>query len=254
MNELQIFNNPEFGEIRTIVIDGEPWFAGKDVCKSLGYAKPTQAIHNNVDIEDTLRKGLLDSRGINQETIVVNESGLYSLIFGSKLDSAKKFKRWVTSEVLPAIRKTGTYNQPKLPQNPMEILELHYEAIKHVDRKVDNVSLELQDMKDDLENFKRDLPILGIEEEKITHAVKSKGVSVMGGKKSNAYQDRSIVNSVYRDIYGHLYRNFGVRSYKAIKRSQCDRAVEIIDKYELPLILEERIVNCNAQLNITLGQ
>lgn len=107
MNEIQIFNNEEFGEVRTVVIDGEPWFAGKDVCKSLGYVKPTQAIHNNVEAEDTLRKGLLDARGIEQETIMVNESGLYSLIFGSKLPSAKKFKRWVTSEVLPQLRKTG---------------------------------------------------------------------------------------------------------------------------------------------------
>lgn len=108
MNEIKIFNNPEFGEIRTTTIDDEPWFVGKDVAEILGYREPTKAVRDHVDAED---KGgsILDTPGGSQKLTVINESGLYSLILSSKLPTAKKFKRWVTSEVLPAIRKNGMY-------------------------------------------------------------------------------------------------------------------------------------------------
>mgnify|MGYP002773143054 CR=1 FL=1 len=183
MNEIQIFNSPEFGEIRTIIIDGEPWFIGRDVANALGYAKPQNAVRNNVDEEDARIEGTLTNGG-EQRTIVINESGLYSLIFGSKLESAKKFKKWVTSEVLPSIRKTGSYGN-QLPKNPMELLELHYEAIRHVDNKVDALA-------EDLEQFKQEFPLLGIEMDRITSAVKFKGTKVLGGKSSNAYKDKSL--------------------------------------------------------------
>lgn len=108
MNSLQIFNNPEFGEIRTIQKDGEPWFVGKDVATALGYEKPTDAVRKRVDEED---KGVSKMETLQgpQEMTIINESGLYCLIFSSKLDKAKRFKRWVTSEILPSIRKTGGY-------------------------------------------------------------------------------------------------------------------------------------------------
>ena len=108
-NKLQVFKNEEFGEIRVVEIDGEPYFVGKDVASVLGYAKPLNAISKHVDEDDALKRGLIDSLGRTQQTIVINESGLYSLILSSKLPNAKKFKRWVTSEVLPTIRKTGGY-------------------------------------------------------------------------------------------------------------------------------------------------
>lgn len=116
MNEVKIFNNEEFGEVRTVIIDGEPWFVGRDVAKSLGYAKPEGAIRNNVDKDDTLVEGVTDSLGRVQQTLIINESGLYSLIFSSQLESAKRFKKWVTSEVLPSIRQNGGYilNQENL--------------------------------------------------------------------------------------------------------------------------------------------
>lgn len=116
MNEVKIFNNEEFGEVRTVIIDGEPWFVGRDVTKSLGYAKPEGAIRNNVDKDDTLVEGVTDSLGRVQQTLIINESGLYSLIFSSQLESAKRFKKWVTSEVLPSIRQNGGYilNQENL--------------------------------------------------------------------------------------------------------------------------------------------
>ena len=107
-NEVQIFENAEFGKVRTIVKDGEPYFVGKDVADILGYADTDQAIRKHVDEEDKLTRRFNGS-GQNREMTIINESGLYSLILSSKLPAAKKFKRWVTSEVLPSIRKTGSY-------------------------------------------------------------------------------------------------------------------------------------------------
>lgn len=117
MNELQIFNNEEFGQVRTVVIDNEPYFVGKDVAVALGYKNSRVALQDNVDAEDKVVTKVTTSGG-TQDTIVINESGLYSLVFGSKLETAKKFKRWVTSEVLPSLRKTGSYEMPKkTPEN-----------------------------------------------------------------------------------------------------------------------------------------
>lgn len=117
MNELQVFKNQEFGSVRTLTINDEPWFVGKDVADVLGYSNSRKALNDHVDAED---KEVLTSRNVTLKNIpnrgitVVNESGLYSLILSSKLPSAKKFKRWVTSEVLPALRKTGQYQVKEL--------------------------------------------------------------------------------------------------------------------------------------------
>lgn len=108
MNELQIFESSEFGKIRTVEKDGEPYFVGKDVVNILGYRNGSRDINRHVDEYDRQKMMVFDGNQ-NKETIIINESGLYALIFGSKLESARRFKRWVTSEVLPAIRKTGTY-------------------------------------------------------------------------------------------------------------------------------------------------
>ncbi len=109
MNDLAIFENPEFGHIRGLKIEGEPWFVGKDVAAALGYSDTAQAIRKHIDDED---KGVVESTtpGGKQNITIINESGLYSLMLKSKLPGAKKFKRWVTSEVLPSIRKTGAYS------------------------------------------------------------------------------------------------------------------------------------------------
>lgn len=109
MNNITIFNNPEFGDIRTEVINGEVWFVGKDVTDILGYQNGSRDINRHVEEEDRHKVMLFDGNQ-DKETIIINESGLYSLILSSKLESAKRFKHWVTSEVLPAIRKTGSYS------------------------------------------------------------------------------------------------------------------------------------------------
>lgn len=109
-NELQLFQNPDFGGVRGLTIDGEPWLVGKDVALVLGYKNPQEAIRTHVDLDDKGVSEILTPGG-KQNVPIINESGLYSLIFSSKLPNAKKFKRWVTSEVLPAIRKTGQYRR-----------------------------------------------------------------------------------------------------------------------------------------------
>lgn len=107
MSDIQIFENKEFGKVRTLIINNEPWFVAKDVAEKLGYGNPRQGVASHVDDED---KGVqkLDTPSGTQNMTIINESGLYSLILSSKLSTAKKFKRWVTSEVLPTIRKTGS--------------------------------------------------------------------------------------------------------------------------------------------------
>lgn len=127
MNELQIFKNTEFGEVRVIEQNGEPWFVGKDIADILGYSNTRDALAKHVDSED---KGVAkcDTLGGRQEVTIINESGLYSLVLSSKLPEAKKFKRWVTSEVLPAIRKHGTYMTPETLEeailNPDTIIKI----------------------------------------------------------------------------------------------------------------------------------
>lgn len=116
MTELQIFKNPDFGEIRTIEKDGEPWFVGKDVAAALGYSNTKDALSRHVDTEDKYQgEGVAfpDPHGVLQYPTIINESGLYSLVLSSKLPTAKKFKRWVTSEVIPSIRKHGAYMTPE---------------------------------------------------------------------------------------------------------------------------------------------
>lgn len=121
MNELQIFKNEEFGEVRTVTIDDEPWFVGKDVATALGYKDTSDALKKHVSEDDKriLKPGEMPTLKMsNYGAYIINESGLYALIFGSKLESAKRFKHWVTSEVLPAIRKHGAYAVDELLDNP----------------------------------------------------------------------------------------------------------------------------------------
>lgn len=127
MSSIQIFNNPEFGDIRTVDLNGEPWFVGKDIAAALGYSNPQKAIRDHVDALD---KGVneMDTPGGKQQMPIINESGVYSLIFGSKLEGAVRFKRWVTGEVLPSIRKHGAYMTPQKIEevllNPDTIISL----------------------------------------------------------------------------------------------------------------------------------
>ena len=125
MTELTVFENPEFGFIRTLTIDEDVWFIGKDVAEALGYANPRKALDDHVDIEDKMQGDgvtIRDSIGREQHPTIINESGLYSLVLSSKLPTARKFRRWVTSEVLPSIRKTGGYIAGQKELSPAELM------------------------------------------------------------------------------------------------------------------------------------
>lgn len=134
MKELQVFKNQEFGQIRTMQINGQPWFVGKDVAEALGYSNTRDALANHVEDDDKNTVVNRDGTPGNPNITIINESGMYALVFGSKLGSAKRFKHWVTSEVLPAIRKTGTYSveQPKANslKDVLAYAELVREAMK----------------------------------------------------------------------------------------------------------------------------
>lgn len=145
MNNIQIFNNPEFGQVRTVAIDDEPWFAGKDVAAALGYSNTKDALARHVDTDDKRGSRITTPSGA-QEMTIINESGLYSLILSSKLPNAKKFKRWVTSEVLPAIRKTGGYIPHDEEMSDAEIMakafQISQRTIEEQHRKIGALEIE----------------------------------------------------------------------------------------------------------------
>ena len=142
MNEIKIFSNHEFGEIRTVSIEGEPWLVGRDVAMALGYSDTAQAIRKHIDAED---KGVVETTtpGGVQNVTVINESGLYSLVMSSKLPGAKKFKRWVTSEVLPSIRKHGGYITG---QEELSGEELMAKALMFAEKKLKEKDAQIHEM------------------------------------------------------------------------------------------------------------
>lgn len=169
-----------------------------------------------------------------RELVLITQQG-YTMLTKSLTDDLA----WAVQRELV----NNYFNPQRKPSSPMEILKLEFEALKEIDGKVDKVNADLQD-------FKQDLPLLGIEEVKITNAAKRKGVACLGGKKSAAYNDNSIRSKVYADIYRQLKREFGVTAYKEIKRRQCNHALEIIAAYEPPFILQEQIDALNQQIAI----
>ena len=234
MNELQIFNSEEFGQVRTVEINGKPYFVGTDVAKALGYNNPRDAVSRHC--RGVVKHDTPTSSGM-QSMSYINEGDLYRLIMKSKLPSAEKFESWVMDEVLPSIRKTGSYQKPMTTAEQIQLLAQGNIELKE---KIDAVN-------DDLQEFKRDMPLLALECQKITKAKNQKVVPILGGKDAPAYKDNSIRQQVYSDIDAQLRREFGVNTYKAIKRNQCDVAIKIINEYELPMYLKDRIDDANAQ-------
>ena len=237
MNNLQIFNNEEFGEVRTAVVNDEPMFCLIDICKALEMSNPTMVAQRLDDDERTK----LDL-GRQGETNFVTESGLYAVILRSDKPNAKKFRKWVTSEVLPSIRRTGQYQIPTTTAGQIKLLA---QGCLELEQKIDSVD-------EDLQSFKKEMPLLAIECETITKAKRKKVFELTGGKDSNAYQDKSLRGRIYKDLESQLIREFGVGSYKAIKRNQTEKAVEIITSYELPLCLKEEVENTNSQMNLEI--
>lgn len=235
MDNVQIFKNSEFGEIRTVTVNDEPMFCLADICKALEIKNATD-VAKRLDEDERTRLNL----GRQGETNFITESGLYAVILRSDKPNAKKFRKWVTSEVLPSIRKTGSYNKPMTTAEKIHLLAQSDEELTH---RVDEVEAEVEELKETM-------PLLAVDCDRITNAVKAKGIETLGGKDSNSYKDRSLRGRVYADIHREVKRQFGVTTYKAIKRNQCEKAVAFVRNYNVPFVLQEEIAENNAQLNL----
>lgn len=247
-NAMKIFSNPEFGEIRTEVINGEPWFCLSDVCKALLINNPSQIktrlneagiITNEVGVRTGLKSDGTPSIQ-KMPMLFVNEANLYKTIFQSRKESAERFTDWVTSEVLPSIRKTGSYQQTP-PLTAAEQIQLIAKGCVELTQQVATLGAEVTELK-------TDMPLYGCEIDEVQQHVKRKGVQCLGGKDSEAYADGSIRSQVYKDIYSQLKREYGcVSTYKSIKRKYIADVHDFIDCYQLPTVLEEQITAANAQ-------
>ena len=232
MNELQIFNSEEFGEIRTVTIDVEPWFVGKDVADILEYTNTAKAIRDHVDDEDKLTERIVLS-GQNREVIFINESGLYSLILSSKMPNAKKFKHWVTSEVLPAIRKTGSYQMQNL-STEMKAILMHDEKLVKIDQRVSG-----------LENT---MTIDYGQQKVLGDCVNRVVIDALGGKGSEAY--REISKKVFSECNRDLKNYFHVNARNNVPKKRFDEAVEYISGWRPCTNTILLIKECNLQMNM----
>lgn len=236
MNDLQIFNNEEFGEIRTVVVNDEPMFCLADVCKAL-------EISNVGNVKQRLsEKGIhtadTPTKGGMQKMTFISESNLYKTIFQSRKESAERFTEWVTSEVLPSIRKTGGYGVPKTTGGQIQLLAQGYTELEQ----------KVNDIKDDVSELKENVPLYSCDIDEIQQHVKRRVVNILGGKQSEAYRDNSIRHKTFSDIWTQLKREYGcVSTYKSIKRKYIDDVHEFIDCYVVPKYLDELIQDANAQ-------
>lgn len=240
MDNLQIFSNSEFGEIRTALVNDEPMFCLADVCKALELTQPSKVKERlnskGVNIIPTLTKGG------EQKLLYINESNLYKTIFQSRKESAERFTDWVTSEVLPSIRKTGNYGVPKTTGGQIQLLAQGYTELEQA----------VNSIKEDMTELKDNTPLYGCEIDEVKQHVNRKGVIVLGGKDSEAYKNGSIRSSVYSDIYKQLKREFGcVTTYKSIRRKYIDNVHKFIDDYALPMALAEQVKEANAQISMS---
>ena len=223
MNELKVFQNEEFGEVRSLVINDEPWFVGKDVARALGYGEGkslNNAVAKHVDGED---KGVTEmiTRGGQQNVTIINESALYALVFGSKLPSAKKFKHWVTSEVLPTLRKTGKY---EIPKDPMSALKLMFEAQTQTNEKVEKHDQRIAE----LENNALLTPG---QYNYLSKAVQRKVAQI---KKDLGWKLASKQNSqLYRSINRDLDRYIGIKTRSQLRIKDFDKALQFIENWQL---------------------
>lgn len=251
-NAMKIFNNPEFGDIRTEVINGEPWFCLSDVCKALLINNPSQIktrlneagiITNEVGVRTGLKSDGTPSIQ-KMSMLFVNEANLYKTIFQSRKESAERFTDWVTSEVLPSIRKTGSYQKPDQAAEPLNT----FEQIRLLATGTTKLVQQVTHLSEEVTELKTDMPLYGCEIDEVQQHVKRKGVQCLGGKDSEAYADGSIRSQVYKDIYSQLKREYGcVSTYKSIKRKYITDVHDFIDCYQLPTVLEEQITAANAQ-------
>lgn len=236
MNDLQIFNSDEFGEVRTVLVENEPMFCLTDICKALQLTQPSKVK------ERLSEKGVRSiptlTKGGEQKLLYINESNLYKTIFQSRKESAERFTEWVTSEVLPSIRKIGSYGMPKTTGGQIQLLAQGYTELEQ----------KVNDIKDDVSELKENVPLYSCDIDEIQQHVKRRVVNILGGKQSEAYRDNSIRHKTFSDIWTQLKREYGcVSTYKSIKRKYIDDVHEFIDCYVVPKYLDELICDANAQ-------
>ena len=237
MNDIQIFKNPEFGEIRTIEHDGEPWFVGKDVARALGYGEGkslANAVADHVAAED---KGVTEmvTPGGRQKMTIINESGLYSLIFGSKLESAMRFKRWVTSEVLPSIRKTGSYTVPKLSKEMQALFLLDQRTVQ-------------QDAR--LTALENTMTVDYGQQQTLKKAVGRVVVEALGGKTAPAYIDHHVRGKLFSECNRDVQDWFRVNSVCNVPRKRYDEALDYIQRWKPSTNSAMQVQNINAQTSL----
>lgn len=242
MNELQIFNNEEFGNVRSFMIDNEPWFVGKDVAEALGYKNVRDSLARHIDSDDK-RDGVVihDSMGREQKPIIINESGLYSLILSSKLESAKKFKHWVTSEVLPTLRKTGSY--AKVPTDPRELLMLTIKAHEQTAQRVDV-------LEEKVSSLEKSTTIDSSQQQILEKIAKATVIRTLGGFDSRAYQlmSRKIFSNIWRD-----YKNyFKLGSFRDTLKTEFENAKEYLESWSPEVNTSLKIKEYNSQLSMIL--
>ncbi len=238
MEHLKVFENREFGEVRTVVVNDEPMFCLSDVCRALGIANVGN-VKNRLSSKGICSMDTLTNGG-TQTLLYINESNLYKTIFQSRKESAERFTEWVTSEVLPSIRKTGGYSKTLTTAEQIQLLA---RGSTELGQRVDEVEKRVN-------TFETELPLLAVDCDRITNAVRARGTYFLGGVNSNAYHDKSLRQRTYSDIHREVKRQFGVSTYKAIRRNQCDKAVSFIQNYEIPFVLQDEIKDCNAQMVI----
>ena len=220
MNELQVFKF-ENSQVRTVLINDVPYFVGKDVASVLGYERATKAIQDHVDNEDKDVVPIQDSIGRMQNTPIINESGVYALVFGSKLPAAIKFKRWVTKEVLPTIRKTGGY---KVPDNPMDALKLMFEAQTQTNQQVGAIDKRVKDLEDNK------LLAPG-EYNYISKAVRRKVKEVMSELDMDLADKQR--GKIYHAINRDLNCFIGIKTRSQFKARDFEKALEFIQNWQL---------------------
>lgn len=230
MEQLKIFENEEFGSIRTVTRDGEVWFVGKDVAEALGFTNSRDAIATHV-FDDDKGVEIIDTLGGKQKMTAINESGLYALVFGSRLESAKRFKRWVTSEVLPAIRKTGSYDMDEYSPEMKAIL-MHDKKLVKIDNRVT-----------DLENH---MTIDYGEQVVIGDEVNKAVLDALGGKHSNAYNE--IGKKVFAECNRDLKHYFHVNARNNVPKKRYYEALEYIQEWKPCTNTQIQIRDCNAQV------
>ena len=218
MTELKIFNF-EDNEVRTQVINGEPWFVGKDVTGVLGYSNSRDAISRHVFEED---KGVAfhDTPGGNQSLVIVNESGLYALVFGSKLDAAVKFKRWVTKEVLPAIRKTGAY---QIPKDPMDALRLMFQATEHTQEKVNQVDARVIHLEENVKLDPGEYTFIG-------KMISRKVYQV--GKERTYRMNKKQTEALFKALNKEIAEITGVRTRTQLRQKDYEKVISFIEDWE----------------------